>query len=155
MALSYSLELETSLSPDDLLRIAAQDPTLSWYEDKLVGPGLLIRASLQDNPDDEPILEIYHKHFGFKPSAGIYFRIKYRSLKEGRLADITMIRICMNVLTQQKCNCALLFNGEIIVFQSLSGEITFNHTMLNPWIKTEIRKLKIPYQLKTLDSPLL
>ncbi|MHC5771272.1 MAG: SitI3 family protein [Nostoc sp.] len=149
MALSYGLELETDLSPKQVLHILAQKLDLKWEQETLLGSGVIINALIEDK--DNQLL--FNEKFGYKPSVFVGFRVNPNEYFEEGMR--TMIRACMNWLTQIKGNAVLLFNYETIIFQRINYELIFNQEMCEPWIDAEIVNLNTSYKLQSLVSPLL
>ncbi|MEA5567632.1 SitI3 family protein [Anabaena sp. UHCC 0399] len=149
MALSYGLELETDLSPKQVLHILAQKLDLKWQQETLHGSGVMINSHIED--EDNQLL--FAEKLGYNPSVFVGFRVNpNQDFEEGMR---TMIRACMNLLTQIKGNAVLLFNYETIVFQRINHELIFNQEMREPWIDAEMTNLNTPYKLQSLVSPLL
>ncbi|QLE57420.1 SitI3 family protein [Nostoc sp. TCL26-01] len=149
MALSYGLELETDLSPKQVLQILAQKLDLNWEQENLLGSGVIINAHIED--EDNQLL--FNEKFGYKASVFVGFRVNpNQDFEQGMRI---MIRACMNLLIQIKGNAMLLFNYETIVFQRINHELIFNQEMCEPWIEAEMANLNTLYKLQSLVSPLL
>ncbi|MFB2737116.1 SitI3 family protein [Umezakia ovalisporum] len=149
MALSYGLELETDLSPKQVLQILAQKLDLKWQQETLHGSGVMINSHIEDADDQL----LFAEKFAYQPSVLVGFRVNPNQDFEQGMR--TMIRSCMDLLTQIKGNAVLLFNYETLVFQRINHELIFNQEMCEPWIQAEMTNLNLPYKLQSLVSPFL
>lgn len=161
MALSYRLHLATELKPLQALNIAFTGSNLEWASSpdaRLFGDGLLMGAYLEDDDDDRSMIE---EAFGFIPTLSVWFRFTY-SEDYGKSIN-TIFQVTMKLLSQEVSGDAvLLSNGEDIILQRLKGQLLLNDEsklVINgksqPWITLFLSEITLPYQLRSLPSPLL
>jgi hypothetical protein len=151
MGLDSSLELSTDLKPAQVLRLMAERFGLEWGDDAhLRGPAVWVSA-IEPNQDFKLMIE---EAFHFRPSLSVGFRLDSNS-DEYEEGNRVMLRATMLLLEHGR-DGVLLFNGEHIVLQRLSGHLVLNEDAKN-WtdglqLENEIR---LPHDKRPLPSPLL
>jgi hypothetical protein len=150
MALSYYLELEVGLKPQQALQIVANACPFQWQDNNLVGLGIQIRAFEEKDEENQALTEQF---FGFVHSLVVSFRIS--SNQDIEQAERLMIRATLALLQKTTGDAVLLFNYENIVLQRIKNQLVFNQDFWDPWKADEIKNALIPYSLKVLSSPLL
>ena len=161
MALDYTLSIATELDPLQALNIAFTGSNLEWASSsdaRLFGDGLLMGAYLEDDDDGRSMIE---EAFGFIPTLSVWFRFTYPE-DYGKSIN-TIFQVTMKLLSQEVSGDAILLsNGEDIILQRLKGQLLLNDEsklVINgksqPWIRLFLSEITLPYQLRSLPSPLL
>ncbi len=161
MALSYTLLITTELEPLQALNIVFAGFNLEWASSPnayLFGDGLLVGAYLEDDEDGQSTIK---EAFGFIPTIGVWFR--FTSPENRDKATSTMFQVTMKLLSQEVSGDAvLLLNGEEIILQRIKGQLFLNDESKlfidgnsQPWITLFLSEITLPYQLRSLPSPLL
>lgn len=151
MALEYQLILSTESSIASLLETISQRSGLAWSADHtfLAGIGVQVSGIASSRSRQSTIEE----GFGFRPEAQLFFRMA-SDPEERRVGYRTMLEVIVGVLQQEAGQAVLLFNGETILLQRLTEELTLNRDW-QPWQNNSLDLMTLPYKMQSLPSPLL
>jgi hypothetical protein len=151
MGLDNSLELSTDMRPAQALCLMAERFGLKWGDDThLLGPAVWVSA-IEPSQDFKLMIE---EAFHFRPNLSVGFRLDPNS-DEYEEGNRIMLRATMLLLEHGR-NGVLLFNGEHIILQRISGRLVLNADSGN-WtdglrLENEIR---LPHEKRPLPSPFL
>ena len=148
MALEYTLELATELSPEEVLRILSG---LGFEFDtqaglRAVSPGVTVSAASEDDLGRSIIKEAYR----FDPTMYLKFRLDKFEARETGLQ--TTIKVTLALLRKIGADGILLFNGETPVLMSMNGAMTLNNAH-DFWDQPDLLTLVTePYQMHRIAS---
>ncbi len=148
MSLNFTLRMATDLEPIKLLDALSSTSGFEWEMDTLSAPGLLVYA-IKENALGQSIIE---EAFGFHPDVVIDFRINPTS--EYSLGKYTLLQATMELLHQFSGDAVLLSNGEDLVLQRIGGKLVVNKDWSN-WSTSQLSEVTLPYEARSLSSPLL
>ena len=152
MALEYNLEVETNLSSTELLKSLSTTSNFVWGQGDrvkfLLGSGLTVTAIQQEGWSQSIIEET----FSFKPSVTVLFRIESDS--DYYLTRRIMLQTSIKIMQLFSGDLVLLYNGETIVLQRLRNQLLLNQDFWT-WEESDLDQIKLPYELRSLPSPLL
>jgi hypothetical protein len=150
MAIEYWFEMVSDLNREQARRLLAEHLSAELTEEGYVYKSDILVTASDLHPGRST--EVTEEAFHFTPSLGIGFRRQYEA--DALEFSLFMLRGTMLLLEHGR-DAVLLFNHEIIVFQRLGGQLVFN-TDFKLWdeelLKEEVR---IPYERRSLPSPLL
>lgn len=155
MALDYSLDIETSLSPQEALPMLANYLNLEWEDierPNLFAAGIKIFA-WQTTEHHQAIISEY---FNFRSTLYVSFRLHaIDSDIEDEQRKQIMLKAVLKLLEHSTGNALMLFNGETIVLQRFAGKLTLNKSWNSLFSNNKNLFSKLDYELCDLPSPLL
>jgi len=153
MAVEYSIDIASDLNRDQAMRLLAERLGMEQTEGFVHKPGTMSIGACDIEPGHWT--EVTEEAFHFTPNLSMSFRRLYEA--NGEEFARLMLRATMLLLEHGR-DAVLLFNGEIIVFQRLRGQLTFNTDYELQVGKDELllkEEVRIPYERRSLPSPLL
>lgn len=147
MAISYFFEVSINSKPEEILQIIFNQFGFEWQDGRLRSGNVLIYAHEQDDDD----IALSESDLGFRPNIIIGFRVKPKDDLEVSVG--TVLKVSLFILDQTSGNGVLLNNGEVVVFQRISGRLLFNNEEWNSWTEAVLSNRKIAYERQTIPPP--
>ena len=155
MSIDYDLRMNADWSPSQILDLLSETLKVQWAEGEkpiLFSNGVILGAIAEWQERQS----IMRSAFGFAPTVDVWFRINSRQDED--MGKRTLLRSVALLLDRFPGDVVLLFNGEHVVLQRLGGSLSFNNNfskLLSYWPKSELIAAKLPYEWRSLTSPLL
>ncbi len=149
MALEFDLSISTEFEPMQTLQILSQRLGLERDSNmNLLAAGVSVSA-ITKSALGQSVIE---DGFGFRPNIAVCFRIyPNEDYEQGK---VTLLRATVELLSQVRGDAVLLFNGEEIVLQRIEENLLLNQDK-SIWSPLQLSKITLPYELRSLPSPLL
>ena len=155
MALEYSLEVNTDLHPEQVLKLMFTGISLNVCIEKLNRKGVLISADASGLrtvayrlKKNEP--SYIAADLGIEVSMHILFRLT--SCEDRERQKKRLLRATIELLRHVEGDAALLFNGEVVWLLRKEGELTLNSDT-DLWRPEFLALVTLPYHMK--DLPIL
>lgn len=144
MAISHSLDLQTSMTPKEIEELLlANNLKLEQLENNggLDGLGIWITPREAGSITKQSIL----KDYCFTPDVSIGFRMAYNeSETEG---EKTTEKACAILLNQGNGNAVFFYNLDNLAFKRINGELTI-YEGWTQWLMPELDKFGIKYEIE-------